>query len=169
MPVNPSAPQSGVFRAPMRSRDARIPDDGAAVERALSTGVAGMGGAVSTAPRSPEAAVAMVASAHKERSARRLQRFVDTADGALVVTRDARGRVHLGRLAGAYRYDDSAEARAVDLVHVRPCRWLPTPLSDAEVPAAVHETFARGGRNWQRVQHDGAAAALDDLERRRRS
>lgn len=169
MSVPPAPHAPALYRAPMRSRDARIPDDGAAVERALSTGVVGLGGALPTAPTSAEAAVSMLAANSAERDARRLQRFVDSADGALVVTRDARGRVYLGRLDGPYRYDGSEEASAVDLVHVRPCRWLPEPLDDADVPAAVHETFARGGLNWQRVRDDGAAAVLDERERGRRS
>ena len=165
MTDSPVAAPPALFRAPMRSRDARIPDDGAAVERALAIGVVGMGGAVPPAPTSGEAAVAMLATAGDERAARRLHRFVDTPDGARVVTRDARGRVHLGRLDGAYRYDDSHAAHAVDLVHVRPCRWLPEPLDDADVPAAVHQTFARGGLNWQRVRDDRATALADERER----
>jgi len=131
-----------VFRAPMRSRDTTVADDGAAVERALRLGVVGMG-----------------ARPADERLARRLQRFIEAPDGAVVVTRDARGRVHCGRLSGDYRRDDTAEARDVDLVHVRPCTWAADPLDDAEIPPAVRQTFARGGKNWQRV-HDRDAETL---------
>ena len=45
------------------------------------------------------------------------------------------------------------EAAAVDLVHVRECRWLATPLMERDVPAAVVATFSRGGRNFQQT-HD---------------
>ena len=55
---------------------------------------------------------------------------------------------------------DSAEAHAVDLVHVRPCMWRAEPLADDEIPPAVRHTFARGGRNWQRVNDDAAERAL---------
>ncbi len=52
-----------------------------------------------------------------------------------------------------YRYDgDGAD---VDLVHVRPCRWLSRALFEPEVPAAVVATFGRGGRNFQQT-HDPA-------------
>ncbi|QYM65423.1 hypothetical protein [Microbacterium sp. Se5.02b] len=90
---------------------------------------------------------------HGERLARRLERFAAAPDGAFVWTRDAEGLLWLGRLAGAWRYDPSAAAQAVDLVHVRPCAWGEAPIDASEVPAAVRATFARGGRNWQRV-HD---------------
>jgi hypothetical protein len=71
-------------------------------------------------------------------------------------TRDADGLYRLGRIDGPYRYDSSAAAAAVDLVHVRPCTWLAEPLTESKVPAAVIATFARGGRNFQRT-HDEAA------------
>ena len=85
---------------------------------------------------------------------------IEAPDGAVVVTRDARGRVHCGRLSGDYRRDDTAEARDVDLVHVRPCAWAAEPLDDAEIPPAVRQTFARGGKNWQRVHDRGAETLL---------
>jgi hypothetical protein len=39
---------------------------------------------------------------------------------------------------------------------VRPAQWLERPFADDEVPAAVARTFARGGRNLQRI-HDADA------------
>ena len=54
------------------------------------------------------------------------------------------------------RNDDSQEARAAGIVHVRPATWLDRSFDEAEVPLAVAATFARGGRNFQRT-HDEAA------------
>ena len=85
-----------------------------------------------------------------------LRRFAEVADGALVWTRRRDGAHHLGRLAGSWRYDDSAAARAVGIHHVRPVDWLDRPVADDDVPPAVAHTFARGGRNFQRT-HDVAA------------
>ena len=66
------------------------------------------------------------------------------------------GAYHLGRIAGPWRYEDSRGARDVGIHHVRPARWLDRPFGPDEVPAAVAETFARGGRNLQRT-HSAAA------------
>lgn len=132
-----------VYRAPMRSRRPGVPD-GAGVERALAAGVCGLG------ELPPSSTVGTVADG--ERAARRLERFAAVPDGAFVWTRDVDGAYLLGRLDGPYRSDASAAARAADLVHVRPCRWLSAPVDVASVPAAVVATFARGGRNFQRIR-----------------
>lgn len=120
-----------VYRAPMRSRSDDI-DLRAAIDRALAIGVVGLGEADADA-----------------RIDRRVQRFADVADGSFVWTRDTDGMYWLGRIDGAYRYDEGGAA--VDLVHVRPCRWLPRPLLEPQVPAAVIATFGRGGRNFQQT------------------
>lgn len=138
-----------VFRAPMRSRSATIPDDGAAVERALEIGVVGIGDRIDDGD-----------AGQRERLARRVDRFASAPDGAFVITVDARGGIRLGRLDGAYRRDDSTAALTVDLVHVRPCRWRPDPLAADEIPAAVIQTLQRGGRNWQRVRDEDAEAQI---------
>jgi hypothetical protein len=122
-----------VYRAPMRSRrdDVDVQDT---LDRAMRLGVCGFGG-----------------DQHDERVARRIRRFADAAVGSLVWTRDAEGLYWLGRIEGPYFHDD--DGAAVDLVHVRQCHWLSTPLVEAEVPAAVVATFGRGGRNFQQT-HD---------------
>lgn len=151
-----------VYRAPMRSRDDRVPD-GPAVERALSIGVCGVGGRLDVAPASLTEALVLVDAAHGERMARRLERFSAVPDGALVWTRDQDGLLWLGRLDGGWRYDARPAALEVDLVHVRPCRWLGDPVPPRDVPAAVTATFARGGRNWQQIRDaavSGASVAL---------
>lgn len=146
-----------MFRAPMRSRDDGIVE-GAAVERALTLGVCGVGGRLERVPSSITEALGAVDTRHGERLARRLERFASAPDGAFVWTRDVEGLLWLGRLAGPWRYDPTVAADAVDLVHVRPSVWAEVPIDASEVPAAVRATFARGGRNWQRV-HDPEVSA----------
>ncbi|MGE2714241.1 GAF domain-containing protein [Mycolicibacterium litorale] len=130
-----------VYRAPMRSRDDGV-DVGQTVARARRLGVCGFG----------ERGV------DGERLTRRIARFVDIPDGALAWTRDPDGLFWLGRIEGPYRRDTSSAAKAVDLVHVRPCHWLPDPFLEPEVPAAVLATYRRGGRNFQQT-HDPAVGA----------
>lgn len=145
-----------VYRAPMRSRDDGV-REGLAVERALQTGVCGVGGRLDRIPDSPADALAAVDAVFGERMARRLERFVSASEGSFVWTRDADGFLWLGRITGPWRYDASAEARDVDLVHVRACDWLDLPVEASAVPPGVHETFARGGRNWQSITRADAA------------
>lgn len=155
------------YRAPMRSRDDDVAD-GSAVDRALAIGVCGVGGRLDGAPDSIASALAAVDAAHGERMARRLERFVSAAEGSFVWTRDADGFLWLGRIAGPWRYDASEEARGVDLVHVRDCDWLDSPVDASMVPPGVHEAFARGGRNWQSITRADAArltAAVWDSRR----
>lgn len=137
----------------MRSRDDAVADDAAAVERALALGVCGIGGRLDSPPHSWADALAAVDERHGERMARRLERFAAVPDGAFVWTRDVDGMLRLGRLGGPWRYDADPEAARVDLVHVRECQWMPQPVDPLDVPAAVAQTFARGGRNWQRITH----------------
>lgn len=137
-----------VYRAPMRSRCDEI-DLGATVDRARRLGLCGFGQRVRD-------------RGEQGRLARRVARFADVADGSFVWTRDADGLYWLGRIDGPYFYDDDEAATAVDLVHVRPCRWLPEPTLESDVPAAVIATFERGGRNFQQT-HD--ATVGPDTER----
>lgn len=130
-----------VFRAPMRSRDDGV-DVGETIARARRLGVCGFG----------ELRV------DGDRLARRIERFADVPDGALVWTRDPEGLFWLGRIEGPYRRDASAAATAVDLVHIRPCRWLPNPILEPDVPAAVLATYGRGGRNFQQTHHPAVGA-----------
>jgi hypothetical protein len=135
-----------VYRAPMRSRSDEI-DPGATVDRARRLGLCGFGRRVRD--RGEEA-----------RLSRRVARFADVDDGSFVWTRDADGLYWLGRIDGPYFYDESGAA--VDLIHVRPCRWLSKPLLESDVPAAVVATFSRGGRNFQQT-HDSTVGL--DTER----
>lgn len=143
------------YRAPMRSRDDTVAP-GVAVERALAEGVCGMGGRLDSTPGSLTAALAAVDARHGERAARRLERFAALPTGTLVWTRDVDGLFWLGRLTGSWRYDDDPAARTVDLVHVRACTWSSSPVAASDVPPGVTATFARGGRNGQRIRTAGA-------------
>lgn len=122
-----------MYRAPLRSRRDDVDPQGT-LARALSSGLCGFGG-----DRDPE------------RLARRVERFAEVDDGSFVWTRDGDGLFWLGRIDGPYSYDAAGES--VDLVHVRPCRWLAAPFVEAATPPAVIATFGRGGRNFQEI-HD---------------
>ena len=129
---------SPVYRAPLRSRRDDV-DHAAAVDRALRRGVVGVG------------------EPTDGRAERRLERFAAAPDGSFVWTRHpAAGTAHLGRMTGPVRTDPDGDA--VDLVHVRDCDWLAEPVDAALVPAAVAQTFARGGRNLQQI-HPGDVEA----------
>ena len=127
-----------VYRAPMRSRSDDF-EAAATIDRALALGLVGFGEAGAD-----------------ERLQRRVDRFADVEDGSFVWTRDTAGGYWLGRIDGPYFYDSAGAT--VDLVHVRPCRWLARPLTEPEVPAAVIATFGRGGRNFQQT-HDRRVGA----------
>lgn len=146
------------FRAPMRSRRDDI-DHGAAVERALTGVVCGLGGILEPPPASLAEAIDALAVQHDERTARRVERFAAVPEGAFVWTRDVDGLFWLGRLDGAWRYDASRPAAEVDLVHVRECAWRHAPVAEERVPPGVRLAFARGGRNWQEIRDPDAALA----------
>lgn len=128
-----------VLRAPLRSRRDDV-DVAATIARALALGVVGMGAATD------------------ERAALRLDRFALVPDGSFAWTQDAAG-FHLGRIDGLLVEDDSPAAVELDLVHVRPCRWLPEAVDPALVPEQVTYAFGRGGRNLQRIGTPGAGRA----------
>jgi len=132
-----------VYRAPMRSRRDDI-ELRATIERARTRGLCGFGGPIQPPP--------------DDRLARRIARFREIEEGSFVWTRDSDGLYWLGRIQGPYFYDGDEAAAAVDLVHVRPTRWLTEPLLEHQVPAAVIATFRRGGRNFQQT-HDSTVGA----------
>jgi hypothetical protein len=97
---------------------------------------------------------------------RMLHRFATVPVGVFVWTRDRGGRYRLGRIVGALREDRSPAARAVGIVHVRDTTWLPRALQEHEVPCAVAQTFARGGRNFQRTHDDEAERITAEIWQR---
>jgi hypothetical protein len=136
----------------MRSRVAAVgPGEGADV--ALAGGVVGIGERVEPSPTTVAAAVLALTMEHGEKAGRMLHRFAELPDGGFVWTRQSDGLYRLGCIAGAWRYDDSQPARTVGIHHVRPAVWSSHRFSDEAAPAAVVQTFARGGRNFQRI-HD---------------
>lgn len=58
-----------------------------------------------------------------------------------------------------------APENALGLTHVRAARWRDRPFGDDHVPAAVAASFARGGRNLQRIRDPSAAPATAALWR----
>ena len=145
-----------VHRAPMRARDRDdVPPDAGAAS-AVERGLVGIGDALTVVPVSLGDAVLAATREHGEKAGRMLLRFAELADGTFVWTRTADGIHRLGRVSGPWRYDDTAAACAVGIHHVRDADWDPRRFAEDEVPAAVAATFARGGRNLQRI-HDAAA------------
>jgi hypothetical protein len=139
----------------MRARDRDLPP-GAGADHGVRHGIVGIGDGLSVKPSMLSDAVAAATHEHGEKAGRMLARFAELAEGSFIWTRTSDGCYRLGRIAGPWRYDDSAAARGVGIHHVRPAQWLRRGYSEAEVPAAVAGAFARGGRNLQRT-HDGEA------------
>ncbi len=150
-------PLTAVHRAPLRSRDDTV-DHAAAVEHALRRGVVGVGGRLDAPRADLDEAIERVDQQHGERVAARLERFAALPAGDFVWTRDAEAELWLGRIEGEWHFDASAPGWEADLQHVRACRWTDAPVPLPEVPAGVLATFARGGRNFQRI-HDAEAEA----------
>ena len=146
------------YRAPMRSRRDDVPPE-SSIRRGLAHGVCGFGGVLDVPPDDLDTAVRLAAARYGDGLARRITRFADVPDGAFAWTRDTDGLFWLGRLRGPWFYDTDADATAVDLVHVRSCDWQHRPVPPTEAPGAVLATFARGGRNFQRIHDDGGGAA----------
>jgi hypothetical protein len=146
----------------MRARDRDAPA-GAGAELGLAHGLVGIGDALTSAPATLDDAVEAAAEQHGPKAARMLGRFADLPDGAFVWTRVRDGSYRLGRIDGPWRYDDSAAAGAVGIHHVRRARWLDRPFGEDDVPVAVAETFARGGRNLQRIGAAGVAERTADV------
>lgn len=130
-----------VYRAPMRARDRDVPG----ADFGLSSGVVGIGDPLPAAPASLAEAVLAATEIHSTKAGRMLAAFAAVSDGAFVWTRAADGGFHLGRIAGPWRYLENDAG----IVHVRPATWLPRSLAP---PPAVRATFARGGRNFQRIR-----------------
>lgn len=148
-----------IYRAPMRARNRDDVPPGAGAEHGLRHGLVGIGERLTAVPESVDEAVAATADQDGEKGGRMVEKLAALAEGTLVWTRERDGGFRLGRIVGPWRYDASDDADAVGIHHVRDTRWLPRAFAENEIPAAVAETFRRGGRNLQRT-HD------DDAERR---
>lgn len=148
------------YRAPMRSPGV---DDGSAAEWAIVRAIVGLDGAIGVSVDDLDQAVAAVAHEIDARTALRIRRFALTPAGSFVWTRDTRDGFHLGRLRGEWRYDDDRHARELGLAHQRACDWATGAVPDAIVPRTVVASFARGGRNWQRIRAAGTDEASSRL------
>ena len=146
-----------VYRAPMRARDRDLPQfDGAT--HGVANDLVGIGDALAVPPKTLDEAILAAADAHGDKAGRMLARFADLPDGVFVWTQTGDDEFRLGMIDGPWRYDDSKAARAVGLHHVRPATWLPGKFGTRQTPGAVVDTFARGGKNFQRTNDDEAEA-----------
>jgi hypothetical protein len=145
-----------IYRAPMRARDRDDVPSGAGADHGLARAIVGTGDALDAPPATIDEAVAAASARHGAKAGHMLRRFADLPDGTFVWTRASDGAFRLGRIAGPWRYDDAPAARAAGIHHVRAADWLERPFGEHEAPAAVAATFARGGRNVQRI-HDASA------------
>jgi hypothetical protein len=159
-----SAIREPIYRAPMRARDRDLPA-GAGTAHGLECGLVGIGDALANAPETLAEAIEAAAVEHGVKAGRMLHRFAHLPAGTLVWTRGPDGAFHLGRIRGAWRYDDGSGARAVGIHHTRPTQWLDRSFRAGGVPSAVVAAFARGGRNLQRVDDEPAERRSVELWR----
>jgi len=149
----------------MRPRDRETgPFDGA--RHGVARGLVGIGFAIEPPPATLDEAIIAVHARHGAKAGRMLASFAEKSPEGYVWTRTGEDEFRLGRICGPWRYDDSPEARATGIRHVRAAEWLPEPFGTAETPAAVVETFARGGRNFQQTHDEEAESVTDELWRR---
>jgi hypothetical protein len=80
----------------------------------------------------------------------------EAKEGDFVWTRDLAGRFWVAQIAGPYRYENSAKARAFDTHQVRKVEWAPRPLGDLEVPGAVIRAFSGTSTSFSRIGNHGA-------------
>ncbi|MGK2932233.1 MAG: GAF domain-containing protein [Solirubrobacterales bacterium] len=141
------------YRAPMRARD-RDESQFAGARFGVGRGLVGIGDHLPEPPANLDDAVAAAGIEHGEKAGRMLSRFADLPKGTFVWTQTGDREFRLGRIIGDWAYDDSASAREVGIHHVRPTDWLDEKFDLARTPLAVIDTFARGGRNFQRINSD---------------
>jgi hypothetical protein len=148
----------------MRARDRELPS-GAGAEHGIDAGLVGIGDALRAVPTSLADAIARAEQEQGVKASRMLKRFAELPVGSLIWTRTVDGRYAVGCISGPWRYDDGPAACRVGIHHVRPARWGQRLLSPEEVPVAVVETFARGGRNFQRIRSDLAERQTSAIRR----
>jgi hypothetical protein len=135
----------------MRARTLELPA-GEGADEALNGATVGIGEPLPREPRTLDEAVAGLSEKHGAKAGRLLRAFASVPEGTFVWTRSGDGWFHLGRVAGPWRYEESATG----IAHTRPADWLERPFGPDDVPAAVAATFARGGRNFQRIHSERA-------------
>lgn len=145
-----------VYRAPMRARDRDL-SAGVGAAHGVKHGLVGIGDALPSPPATIDQATSDATEVHGAKDGRMVYAFAQVPDGAFVWTQMPDESYRLGRIAGTWRYDDSPEARRVGIHHVRDVAWLERRFAEEDLPAAIVGTFARGGRNFQRI-HDEETA-----------
>jgi hypothetical protein len=155
-----------IYRAPMRARDRELPP-GAGAAHGFEHGIVGIGDPLARTPETLDQAIAAASAEHGQKAGRMLRGFARLPAGTYVWTRGPDGTFHLGRIEGPWRYDERLSARAVGICHTRSVRWLDQSIETASVPPAVSASFARGGRNLQRIHDEPAERATVELWRKR--
>jgi hypothetical protein len=146
----------------MRSRELDTgPYEGARF--GVESGLVGIGGALDPKPESLAEATELTHHRHGPKAGRMLDGFAALPTGSYVWTRTGDDAYRLGRITGAWRYDDSPGARATGIHHTRPAEWLDEEFRPHAVPVAVLETYARGGLNFQRTRDAGAEARTEEI------
>lgn len=154
-----------VWRTKLRSTVPGV-DHGAQVQHCLDRQLVGIGWCIDELPADPllDDVCDWIAGRTWEgwghRAASTVRRLGEQATtGDYVWTRDTSGRYLLSKIRGPYRYDNSEEAKQVDVHQVRDVDWAPRPLRDLEVPGAVIRSFIGTGSSFNRV-HDRTARLL---------
>jgi hypothetical protein len=129
----------------------------------IDRGLVGIGEPLELDPVGLEEALELTAVAHGPKAVRMLRRFAELPPGAFVWTRVDEGDYRLGRITGPWQWERSPAARETGIHNVRATDWLPDAYDPGQVPPAVAATFARGGRNLQRINDRDAERQTERL------
>lgn len=126
-------------------------------------GLVGIGGELSPSPANLEESVLRAADRIDPKTSRMIRNFASLPEGSYVWTQTGESEYRLGLITGPWSYDSSPKATAVGIFQVRPAEWLPVPFTLKTTPLPVIDTFARGGRNFQRIRDPEAGPATHRL------
>jgi hypothetical protein len=159
---NPAADPPIIWRTKLRSLKPGV-DHVKQVDYCLRGGRVGIGWGIDSLPSGAPLADVLTAIRAKDepgwgpQAASTVRLFGEEAKkGDFVWTRDLSGRFWLAQIAGPYRYENSAKARAVDTHQVRKVEWAVRPLGDLEVPGAVIRAFSGISTSFSRINNHGA-------------
>lgn len=151
-----------IWRTKLRSLKPGV-DHAGQVDYCLKGGRVGIGWGIESLPSGAPLAEVLDAIRAKDepgwgrQAASTVRLFGEDAErGDFVWTRDLAGRFWVAQITGAYRYENSAKARAFDTHQVRKVEWAPRPLGDLEVPGAVIRAFSGTSTSFSRINNDGA-------------
>jgi hypothetical protein len=126
-------------------------------------GVVGIGEPLPIVPATLSEALLLTSEEHGTKAGRMLLRLSELADSSLLWTQTGPEEFRLGQITGPWRFECSAPARLTGIHNVRPTDWLAHQFELPEVPAAVAESFNRGGRNLQMVRSAEGSAETSRL------